>query len=134
MEATMKPVQVTEQNFAETVKQNIFLLDFWPDWCGPCRAFAPVFDAAAARHPGVVFGKIDTEAEPGLAAAFGIRSIPTLMVLRDGMLLASRPGALPGKALDEIIRKVEALDMDEVRRSVEEQERESPRVASAGGV
>jgi thioredoxin 1 len=134
MEATMKPVQVTEQNLAESVKQSIVLLDFWAAWCGPCRAFAPVFDAAAARHPGVVFGKIDTEAEPGLAAAFGIRSIPTLMVLRDGMLLASQPGALPGKALDEIIRKVEALDMDEVRRSVEDQERESPRVASTGGV
>ena len=130
----MKPVQGTEQNFAATVKQGIVLLDFWAAWCGPCRAFAPVFDAAAARHPGVVFGKIDTETEPGLAAAFGIRSIPTLMVLRDGMLLASQPGALPGKALDEIIRKVQALDMDEVRRSVEEQEREAPRTASAGGV
>ena len=130
----MRPLQVTEKNFAETVKEGIVLLDFWAAWCGPCRAFAPVFDAAAARHPGVVFGKVDTEAEPGLAAAFKVRSIPTLMVLRDGVLLAMQPGALPGKALDDLIRQVQALDMDEVRRSLDEQERETPPVESAGGV
>ena len=130
----MAPIDLTASTFEQAIDQGIVLIDWWAPWCGPCRAFAPVFDAAAARHPGVVFGKIDTETEPGLAAAFGIRSIPTLMVLRDGMLLASQPGALPGKALDEIIRKVQALDMDEVRRSVEEQEREAPRTASAGGV
>jgi thioredoxin 1 len=118
----MATVQVTEENFDATVKQGIVMLDFWAAWCGPCRVFAPVFEAAAGRHPDVVFGKVDTEAVPSLAAAFDVQAIPTVAVLRDGILLGAFPGAIPAAALDELVGKVRALDMDEVRRKIAEAE------------
>jgi thioredoxin 1 len=111
-------IQLTEETFAKTVKQGIVLIDWWAAWCGPCRAFAPIFEQAANRHRDVTFAKIDTEAEPALAAAFGIRSIPTLMAFRDGVLLFEQPGALPGAAIDRLIEAVRGLDMDDVRRQV----------------
>jgi thioredoxin 1 len=117
----MAIVQVTAGNFEATIERGIVLLDWWAAWCGPCRMFAPVFEAASARHPDVVFGKVDTEREEGLAAAFDIRAIPTLMVLRDGVLLASQPGVLPAAAIDELIARARELDMADVRRQVERQ-------------
>ena len=115
----MATIELTESTFEETVtKDGIVLVDWWAEWCGPCRVFSPIFEAAAERHPDITFGKVDTEAEQMLAAAADIQSIPMVMAFRDGILVFAQPGALPEAALEDLIGQIRALDMDAVRAQV----------------
>ncbi|MDR6862076.1 thioredoxin family protein [Phycicoccus sp. 3266] len=118
----MASVELTADTFEKTVLEGgTVFVDFWADWCGPCKRFAPVYEAASEQHSDIVFGKVDTESEQALAAAANITSIPTLMGFRDGILVFAQAGALPAPMLADVIGKVQALDMDEVRAQVEQQ-------------
>jgi thioredoxin 1 len=115
-------IELTHENFGSHIeKAGITLVDFWAEWCGPCRMFSPIFESASEKYPEIVFGKVDTEAQQQLAAEANITSIPTLMVFRDGILLYNSPGALPSEGLDQIVQAVQALDMDEVRAQVQQE-------------
>ena len=117
----MATTDLTEQTFASNIEDGIVLVDFWAEWCGPCRMFGPIFERVSEKHPDVTFGKVDTEAEQGLAGAFRITSIPTLMAFRDNILLFSQPGVLQENQLEELITNIRELDMDGVRRQIAEQ-------------
>ena len=119
----MATIELTHDDFEQTItSEGITLVDFWADWCGPCKQFGPIYDAASEQHDDVTFAKVDTEAQQQLAGAAGITSIPTLMAFRDGVLVFSQAGALPAPALEQVITAVKGLDMDDVREKIAAQQ------------
>ena len=123
----MAVTELAKENFDQTIAQHPFaIIDFWAPWCGPCQSFAPVFEAVSEKHPNILFAKVNTEQEQELAAQFQIRSIPTLMIIRDNIIIYAQPGALPESALEDLITQAENLDMDEVRKQLAEQQAQQP--------
>ncbi len=123
----MAVLELNEQNFEETILNNDFVvIDFWAPWCGPCRGFAPVYEAASEKHPGIVFAKVNTEEEQGLAAHFQIRSIPTLMIFREKVIIYAQPGALPAGAFDDLIAKARDVDMAQVHAEIAAEAEKNP--------
>jgi len=122
----MATIELTNENLDETINNNdIVLIDFWADWCGPCKMFGPVFEAAAEKHTDLVFAKCDTQNQQEVAGSFGVRSIPTLAIFREQILVFKQAGALPPEALEDLISKVRELDMDEIRQKIAEEEAQS---------
>lgn len=117
----MTTVALTEQNFEQTMSSNdIVLIDFWAEWCGPCRQFGPIFEEVSSKHPDITFAKLDTEAEQGIAAAAQVTSIPTIMIVKEGVPVFAQAGALPASALEDLIAQARSLDMTEVRKQMEQ--------------